>query len=105
MEQKPQKIANVVKNLLRIDRHNQYIVYCKNELPAEFDPETGRVTAPVTSTIEMTVSEGDLDIFLSEQLYGAQEVTLVSDGENPVEIWSTDYVKVRGIASFQVEVK
>ncbi len=74
-------------------------------LPAEFDPETGRVITPVTSTIEMTVSQGDLDIFLSEQLFGAQEVTLVSDGENPVEIWSTDYVKVRGIASFQVEVK
>ena len=74
-------------------------------LPAEFDPLTGRVTAPVTSLIEMTVARGDLDVFLLEQLFGAQEVTLVGDGENPVEIWSTDYVKVRGIASFQVEVK
>ncbi len=32
-------IANVVSNLLSIDRQNQYVVYCKNELPAEFDPD------------------------------------------------------------------
>ncbi len=30
-------IANVVKNLLLIDQENNYIVYCKNELPSEFD--------------------------------------------------------------------
>lgn len=30
-------IANVVSNLLIIDQQNQYIVYCKDELPAEFD--------------------------------------------------------------------
>ncbi len=31
-------IANVVSNLLIIDQQNTYVVYCKNELPTEFDP-------------------------------------------------------------------
>lgn len=70
-------------------------------LPATVDPVTGRVTAAVNSTVTMTLLRGDLDIFLEEVVYGAQEVTLIGDGLNPVEIWSTDYVTVKGIASFE----
>jgi glycosyltransferase involved in cell wall biosynthesis len=32
-------IANVVNNLLCVDQENQYVVYCKDEVPVEFDPD------------------------------------------------------------------
>ncbi|MCK4303464.1 MAG: hypothetical protein KAY24_04435 [Candidatus Eisenbacteria sp.] len=73
--------------------------------PAEVDTETGRVTASVYDEIVMQVTEQeDIAVFAEELLYGAMEITLTGDGENPVEIWSTDYVKVRGIVSFRYRV-
>jgi hypothetical protein len=81
--------------------NDDLVLEAETILPATVDPVTGRVTASVNSTITMTLLRGDLDVFLEEILYGAQEVTLIGDGENPVEIWSTDYVTVKGIASFE----
>ncbi len=43
-------IANVVSNLLSIDRQNQYVVYCKNELPVEFDPEISNCQYVIATT-------------------------------------------------------
>lgn len=71
----------------------------------EIDTETGRVTSPTTSAIEMVIAEGDIDLFTEALLYGAMEIALLGDGENPVEIWSSDYVKVRGIVSFRYRVQ
>jgi len=72
---------------------------------AAFDSGSGRVTAATTSQVILRVSEGDLDLFSEERLFGGLAVTLRSDGESAIEIWSTDYVNVKGMVSFRYRVK
>ncbi len=64
------------------------------------DPATGRVTAVAESCVRLSLCQGDIRLFATEQLYGAMEVELTGEGDSPVEIWSTDYVTIRGVVAF-----
>lgn len=72
---------------------------------APVDPTTGRVTASAMSSLTLSVTAGDIDLFAEERLFGGVEISLLGDGERPIEIWSTDYVKVRGVAAFRCRVE
>ncbi len=72
---------------------------------ATIDAATGRVTAATTSDVTLTVAAGDIGLFTEELLHGGLEITLLGDGEQPIEIWSTDYVKVKGVAAFRYRVE
>ncbi len=71
---------------------------------AQVDPTTGRVSASTTAVATLTVAEGEIDLFTEGRLHGALAVTLLGDGERPIEIWSTDYVRVKGVAAFRCRV-
>ncbi len=72
---------------------------------AAVDLESGRVDSATTSRVLMEVASGDIKVFAEEKLYGAVEITLLGDGESPVEIWSTDFVTIKGVVSFSYRVE
>jgi hypothetical protein len=74
--------------------------------PAAVDTVTTRVAAPAESRIRIEVTDPmDLHVFSAERLFGALEIALVGDGEQSLEIWSTDYLKVGGMVSFRYRVE
>ncbi len=72
---------------------------------AQLDPVTGRVDAPAYSTVTLSVTAGDIGLFTEGRLHGGLAISLLGDGERPIEIWSTDYVKVKGVAAFRCRVE
>jgi hypothetical protein len=72
---------------------------------AAVDLESGRVDSATTSRVLMQVASGDIKLFAEEKLYGAVEITLLGDGESPVEIWSNDFVTIKGVVSFSYRVE
>ncbi len=72
---------------------------------AVVDSVTGRVTASTFSDLRMVVEQGDLDVFALGDLYGAISVVLDSPEGVPVEIWTTDYISMSGIVSFEYRIE
>lgn len=69
-------------------------------VPATVDAASGRVTAAARNRVRLSLCQGDIGLFATEQLCGAMEVELTGVGDRPVEIWSTDYVTIRGVVAF-----
>jgi hypothetical protein len=81
---------------------NDDLVLEMDEIPAApLDPQTGRVSAADSSTVTLLIESDDIDFFANPNICGAIEVTLVGAGEDPCEIWTTDYVTIRGMAAFK----
>jgi hypothetical protein len=59
------------------------------------------VSAADSSTVTLLIESDDIDFFANPNICGAIEVTLVGAGEDPCEIWTTDYVTIRGMAAFK----
>ncbi len=68
------------------------------------DPATGRVTEASTTAVEMSVVEGELDLFTTERLFGVVVIHL-QGGEHAVEFRADDYLRFSGLAILDVEVE
>jgi hypothetical protein len=71
---------------------------------AEIDPGTGRVASATTSTFTVSIGEDDVDLFTEEVLYLGSEISLVGTGDQPVEFWTTDYLRLSGVVELKVHV-
>jgi len=74
-------------------------------LSGTVEPASGRVVRPVESRVALVHVQGDIDLLAERQFFGAMEVTLIGNGEGPVEVWSSDYVTIRGVVAFDCRVE
>lgn len=73
--------------------------------PARIDPGRGRVTASEYCDLNVQVSGESLALFAEPHVFGGVTLTLRGNGDDPCEVWTTDYVTIRGIVSFRCRVR
>jgi hypothetical protein len=85
---------------------NDAIVIVADAIPAApIDGNSGRVTGSEFHDWAATLGGDSLALFAEPNVIGGIEVTLAGDGDNPCEIWTTDYVTIRGMLSFRCRVQ
>lgn len=76
------------------------------EIPAAaVDPITGRVSEAQNSSLTLVIDQEQVDFFAHPDVYGALEVTLIGQGSETFEIWTTDYVTIRGMAALRCRIQ
>jgi hypothetical protein len=68
------------------------------------DPQSGEVSEPSTSRPQIALTAAQTQVLATEGLYSLLEVSLPSTDGNAVRVLSTDYVRVQGVISLDVEV-
>ncbi|MBD3235669.1 MAG: hypothetical protein GF330_03085 [Candidatus Eisenbacteria bacterium] len=76
------------------------------EIPAAtVDPITGRVSEALESSLTLSIVPDQVGFFAEPNVHGAVEVTLVGQGAEAFEIWTTDYVTIRGLAELHCRIR
>jgi len=85
---------------------NDDIVLTAEEIPAaSVDPVTGRVNAATTCQVALAVDRAQIEFFTRTGVFGAVEVTLSGASGEACEIWTSDYVTIRGVAAFRYRIE